>query len=90
LIEKGGGILWKSDDGILFKKREQGFYPAVKYLGKDKLKNASKHYGGKIIKFERPQILMINHKPAYMYAPSGYHFFGGESTVSYVLKFNPE
>lgn len=90
LIEKGGGILWTSDDGIHFDNNEQGFYPAVNYLGKGKLKNATKHYGGKIIKFEQPQVLLIDHKPAYMYAPSGYHFFGGESTVSYVLKFNPE
>ncbi len=88
LIEKGGGILWSSDDGIYFDEKEQGFYPAVKYLGKEKLKNARKHYGGKIVKFERPQVLMIDNKPAYLYAPSGYHFFGGESTVSYVLKFS--
>ena len=90
LIEKGGGILWKSDDGILFDEKEQGFYPASKYLGRKKLKNATQHYGGKVIKFERPQVLMIYSEPAYLYAPSGYHFFGGESTVSYVLKFNPE
>ena len=88
LIEKGGGILWKSDNGIQFNEMEQGFYPAIEYLGKERLKNAQKHYGGNIIKFERPQVLMIDNKPAYMYAPSGYHFFGGESTVSYVLKFN--
>lgn len=87
LIEKGGGILWSSDDGIHFDEKEQGFYPALKYLGKKKLRNARKHYGGNIIKFERPQVLVIDDKPAYMYAPSGYHFFGGESTVSYVLKF---
>ena len=87
LIEKGGGILWKSDDGIHFDKKEQGFYPAVKYLGKEKLKNAVNHYAGDIIKFERPQVLMIDGKPAYLYAPSGYNFFGGEYTVSYVLKF---
>jgi len=89
LIEKGGGLLWKSDDGIRFDEVEQGFYPVVKYLGKDKLKKASKHYGGDIIKFERPQVLMINGEPSYMYAPSGYHFFGKESTASYVLKFKP-
>ena len=88
LIEKGGGLLWKSDDGMRFDEVEQGFYPAVKYLGKDKLKNASKHYGGDIIKFERPQVLMLKGVPAYLYAPSGYHFFGKESTASYVLKFN--
>ena len=66
---------------------EQGFYPAVNYLGRNRLAKASKHYGGDIIKFERPQVLMINGEPAYLYAPSGYHFFGKESTASYVLKF---
>jgi len=90
LMERGAGILWKSDDGISFNDKEQGFYPAVKYLGKEKLNKAAKHYGGNIIKFERPQVLMIDEEPAYLYAPSGHHFFGGESTVSYVLKFNPE
>ncbi|MCK5067929.1 MAG: glycoside hydrolase family protein [Bacteroidales bacterium] len=88
IIEKGGGLLWKSEDGIIFNEVEQGFYPAVRYLGKKKLRHATKHYGGKIIKFERPQVLMINDMPAYMYAPSGHHFFGKESTASYVLKFN--
>lgn len=87
LIEKGGGLLWRSDDGIRFDEVERGFYPAIKYLGKEKLKKASKHYGGDIIKFERPQVLMIKGNPAYLYAPSGYHFFGKESTASYVLKF---
>jgi hypothetical protein len=90
VIEKGGGILWMSDDGIHFSEKQQGFYPAAKYVGKKKLKKAKRHYGGNIIKFERPQVLMIDNKPAYMYAPSGYHFFGGESTVSYVLKFNQD
>lgn len=90
LIEAGGGILWQSDDGIIFDKKEQGFYPAEKYLGKKNLKNASRHYGGNIVKFERPQVLMVDSVPAYLYAPSGYNFSGGESTVSYVLKFNQE
>jgi len=87
LIEKGGGLLWKSDDGIRFDEVEQGFYPVVKYLGRDKLNKDSKHYGGDIIKFERPQVLIIDGEPAYLYAPSGYHFFGKASTASYVLKF---
>ncbi len=88
LIEKGGGLLWKSANGIRFKEVEQGFYPAVKYLGRERLTNASRHYGGEIIKFERPQVLMLDGEPAYLYAPSGHHFFGKESTASYVLKFN--
>jgi len=39
-------------------------------------------------KFERPKILTINEKPAYLYAPSGWNVLGGKRTVSYVLKIN--
>jgi len=87
LIEKGGGILWESNDGIHFDEKEQGFYPVEKYLGKENLKNAANHYFGNIIKFERPQVLLMNGKPAYLYVSSGFHLFGGESPASYVLKF---
>jgi hypothetical protein len=88
MIQKGGGLLWKSDDGIRFTEVEQGFYPVERYLDKNRLKRAQKHYGGAIIKLERPQVLLINDQPAYLYAPSGYHFFGGDQTVSYVFKYN--
>jgi hypothetical protein len=55
-------------------------------MGKDNLIHAVNHYAGNVIKFERPQVLMINQQPAYLYATSGYHFFGGPAPVSYVLK----
>lgn len=87
IIRKGGGILWRSVDGIRFEIQEPGYYPIEAYLCKEKLKHAKKYYGGNIIKFERPQVLMMNGSPAYLYAPSGYHIFGGESTASYVLKY---
>ena len=90
ILEKGGGLLWQSEEGLNFKLLEQGFYPAEGYLGKKALQNARRHYGGEIIKFERPQILMINKEPAYLYVSSGYHFFGKESTASYVLRFKKE
>ncbi len=87
IIEKGGGILWKSDDGIHFSDKEQGFHLPEIYLGKERLKNAVNHYAGNIIKFERPQVLLLNNKPAYLYVTSGYNFFGGVSPVNYILKF---
>ena len=90
ILEKGGGLLWISDDGLHFNLAEQGFYPVEKYLGKEKLRKARRHYGGKIIKFERPQLLMINNEPTYLYVTSGYHFFGKESTASYVMKLKKE
>ena len=86
MIEKGGGVLWKSKDGIRFTEAEKGFHRAHGYLDSAQLSNATRHYGGDIIKFERPQVLMRNGQPAYLYAPSGYHFFGQDATASYVLR----
>jgi hypothetical protein len=88
ILEQGGGLLWVSDDGLQFTLAEQGFYPVEKYLGKKMLRNASRHYGGKLIKFERPQLLMIHEEPAYLYVTSGHHIFGKESCASYVMRFN--
>ena len=90
ILEKGGGLLWISDDGLNFKLEEQGFYPVEKYLGKEKLRLAKRHYGGEIIKFERPQLLMIDEEPAWLYVTSGHHFFGMESTASYVMRLKTE
>ena len=90
ILEMGGGLLWESDDGLHFNLADQGFYPVEEYLGKEMLHKAKRHYGGDIIKFERPQILMINKEPAYLYVTSGYHFFGKESTASYVMRFKKE
>ncbi len=87
LIEVGGGVLWKSDDGIHFTEREQGFFPVANYLEKEKLSKAKNYYAGNIIKFERPQVLIKNNRPAYLYVASGYHFFGGSSPVNYVMKY---
>jgi len=86
ILEKGGGLLWKSNDGEKFMLAEQGFFTVEKYLGKKQLHRAKRHYGGQIIKFERPQLLLIEKKPAYLYVTSGYHFFGKDATASYVLR----
>jgi hypothetical protein len=56
-------------------------------LGEEKLKNAGNYYAGNVIKFERPQVLLIEGKPAFLYVASGFHFFGGKSPVNYVMRF---
>ncbi|MCG8308353.1 MAG: glycoside hydrolase family protein [Cytophagales bacterium] len=87
MITFGGGLLWSSDDGIKFTNVEQGYHTIDHYVPSGKLEKAVRHYGPEVLKFERPQVLMKDGKPAYLYAPSGHHIFGGNSTVSYVLKF---
>ncbi|MCY1719326.1 glycoside hydrolase family protein [Prolixibacteraceae bacterium Z1-6] len=89
IIEAGGGILWTSDDGIHFDTYEKGFHRINDYTDVD-MKKAAVHYGPQnrsYAKFERPQIVLKDGKPAYVYLPSGTNIYGGDCTVSYVLKF---
>ena len=86
MIEEGGGLLWTSEDGIKFDKYEKGFHRINAYTNVDMAKTTI-IYGPNYAKFERPQVLLIDGKPAYLYVPSGVNFYGGECTKSYVLKF---
>ena len=88
MIEAGGGILWTSSDGIHFDSYEKGFHRIDSYTEVDRSKVAV-HYGPRKIgysKFERPQVLLIEGSPAYLYLPSGHNIYGGACTVSYVLR----
>ena len=88
ILKKGGGILWKSDDGVSFDEYEPGFKLIDEYVDPASIKDPKWYYGPKDrMKFERPQILMIGGMPEYLYAGSGCNIFGGSSTISYVLKF---
>lgn len=88
ILKKGGGILWKSDDGVSFNDYEPGFKLINEYVDAANLKNPKWYYGPRgVMKFERPQILMIDGKPGYLYAASGCNIYGGSATISYVLKY---
>ncbi len=89
IIEAGGGLLWTSTDGIHFRDYQRGFKRINDYTDVDVSKVAI-HYGPKdrsYSKFERPQLLLINGEPAYLYVGSGHNIYGGDCTVSYVLNF---
>jgi len=82
-------FLWTSEDGIHFNTYEKGFHRVNQYEKID-MKQVAIHYGlqnREYAKFERPQLLIKNGKPDYMYVPSGVNIYGGDCTVSYVLKF---
>jgi hypothetical protein len=90
ILQQGGGLLWKSDDGINFNSYEAGFKLMSEYLPEGASKKSIWHYGSKDkMKFERPQVLMVDANPAYLYVASGCNIYGGESTISYVLKYKP-
>jgi hypothetical protein len=88
IIQRGGGLLWSSNDGINFNAPVKAFHHIKEYLPQKALpQNHSFHYGGMVGKFERPQVLLDKDgHPAYLYAPSGTNIKGGKGTVSYVLK----
>jgi hypothetical protein len=92
IIESGGGILWTSQDGLLFNNYEKGFHRINEYTDID-MELVAVHYGSQNMeyaKFERPQVLLKNGKRDYLYVPSGTDICGGDCTVSYVLKFKSE
>ncbi|MCT4586703.1 MAG: glycoside hydrolase family protein [Carboxylicivirga sp.] len=88
MIESGGGLLWKSDDGINFTSYEKAFHRINFYTNVD-MEISNHIYGGNngYAKFERPQVLLKDGKPGYLFVPSGDNIYGGDCTVSYVLKF---
>ena len=45
IIQKGGGLLWRSDDGINFDKFEAGFNLFGSYLEEGRLDKAKQIYG---------------------------------------------
>ncbi len=96
MIEAGGGILWISEDGIQFNDYQKGMHRIADYKGGKDYTDATNpqvHYGSKSMPYskpERPQILFVDGKPAYLYVASGHNIYGGDCTVSYVLKFNTD
>lgn len=89
----GGGLLWKSADGFWFPKDEVelSFKPLAHYIGTAELKKGtmyrppakSKDYSGRL---ERPQILMQDGEPAYVYMATGISTRDGYGSCSHVFR----
>lgn len=90
MIEFGGGLIWESEDGMNFSNPKQAFKILAHYFGGKLPEQAFLTKGVVGSKFERPQILMIDGKPAYLYGPSGTNTDGGKGSASYVLKIREE
>ncbi|UMB52592.1 glycoside hydrolase family protein [Lutibacter sp. A64] len=90
ILEKGGGLLWVSDDGLQFEAKPlSGFHNYQDFYLKGVFpEGVNIRYGGKKVKFERPQLLMdANGEPEYLFCPSGVALDGSDGTNSYVLKY---
>lgn len=79
----GSGYLWESENGITFSEPILGFDKMDHYLSEEVLKNAKMHRGKK---FERPQLLLQNGRPTYLFVASGMNFAGESGSCSCVLR----
>jgi hypothetical protein len=85
--ERGGLTLWTSKGGVDF-SMDHAQIAALRYPKYYKSYNESKTskiYGAGP-KFERPKVLLIDGKPTYLFAPSGWNQYGGKRTVCNILK----
>lgn len=86
IIERGGGLLWVSEDGLRFREEPlHAFHPLRSYLKDGVSKGARMHYGRET-KFERPQMLTTNGEPFCMFLPSGTSLDGDSGTDVHLLR----
>lgn len=81
--KRSAGLLWVSDDGVSFDDPILGFDRMEHYIDKKVVAEATNYRGRK---FERPQILMQNGHPAYLYASSGANILKGDGSCSYIFR----
>lgn len=89
IIETGGGLEWISADGLKFGLPTQAYRPLDHYIDKNDFPLARTIYGSGIWKCERPQILIENGEPKWLYAPSGISLDGDLATESHVFQIAP-
>ena len=84
----GGGLLWISEDGMEFdyEKAILGFHHLDYYIGQEETANLIAYRGTNHGHLERPQILFIDGKPAYLYAATGLGLPKPYGSCSYVFR----
>ncbi len=82
---RGGGLLWQSKDGLAFDPDPTlAFGLLTDYVSP--LPKKSRHHYGRGPKFERPQVLMRENRPDFIYLPSGTNIEGGSGSIVYLLE----
>lgn len=83
----GGAVLWESQSGLDFSldRAAVAFRTLPNYYTQYDEAKTNKVYGPNA-KFERPKVLLIDGKPSYLFAPSGYQVYGKERVECHVLK----
>ncbi len=84
----GGGLLWVSEDGMRFDeaKAQLGFHHLDHYIGKERAAAMKVYRGVPEGHLERPQVLFVDGKPAYLYLASGLGFPAPYGSASHVFR----
>ncbi|MEP2774962.1 MAG: glycoside hydrolase family protein [Luteolibacter sp.] len=84
----GGGLLWKSKDGLFFpgKDATRSYEDLEHYVGKEALKDATAYRGKIDGHLERAQVLFIDEQPAYLYLAVGVNDTPGHGSRSHVFR----
>ncbi|NOR66573.1 MAG: hypothetical protein GQ528_04380 [Woeseiaceae bacterium] len=79
-----------SEDGIHFPKEKtrRAFESLAFYLDEGALDGAAVHRGSKKGQLERPQLLIVDGEPAYLYVATGINPKEGFGSCSHVFKLN--
>ncbi len=88
----GGGLLWRSEDGLYFPENDtkRAYESLEHYVGKEALAEAKVYRGKKMGKLERAQVLSVDGLPAYLYLATGIQVKEGYGSSSHVFKINFE
>jgi hypothetical protein len=86
MIENGGGLLWTSADGISFRPSPmKAFHHFKRHYLNGSVPEGARHHYTNSLKFERPQLLMVDGEPRFLYVPSGTATDGSDGTNNYLL-----
>lgn len=84
----GGGLLWKSKDGLSFNGKDvtRAYEDLEHYVGKAALKSGTAYRGKLHGHLERAQVLEIDGQPTYLYLAVGVNTTPGHGSRSHVFR----
>ncbi|MFC1497597.1 glycoside hydrolase family protein [Verrucomicrobiota bacterium] len=82
------GFWVSSDDGVSFDNKIEAYSDKCSYYIDKEIVDKSPAYRGP--NFQRPQLLLKDGEPSYLYAPSGVNTNGGDGSCCYLFRIKPD